>query len=170
MKQKDKRGERRIDLNDQILRFRSECLGPIFTCICCMRDLFQRSVVELKGDIEKKILNENQMHRYLNFDVSLKIKEEIKYRVKVRGKKEIIKTKKLQEGYSLCRTCIGYLNKSKMPPMCFQNSLQPAEIPDCLKNLKIRTLSFNLGLYYKVGTLGYNLSKSNEITNFSSSK
>ena len=100
-----------------------------------MRDLFQRSVMELKGAIEKKILNENQMHRYLNFNASLKIKDEIKYEVKVRGKDPIIKTKKLQEGYSLCRTCIGYLNQSKMPPMCFQNYLQPAEIPDCLKNL-----------------------------------
>ena len=47
------------DPDKQIERFRFESHGPIFTCICCMRDLFQRGVVELKGDIEKTILKEN---------------------------------------------------------------------------------------------------------------
>ena len=77
-------------------------MGPIFTCICCLRDLFSRGVVELKGDVEKKILVENKMHQYLTFNENLKIKDEMYSNVE---KKPI----KIQEGYSLCKTCIGYL-------------------------------------------------------------
>ena len=119
------------DKTKQIERFRHECHGPIFTCICCMRDLFQRSVVGLKGEIKKKILQENQMHEYLNFDDSLIIKDEIECKL-ASGDKTL---KKLQEGYSLCRTCISYLKKSQMPPMCRKNSLEPAVVPDCLSKM-----------------------------------
>ena len=122
------------DLDKQIQKFRQECRGPIFTCICCMRNLFQRSVEELKGDLEKKILDENQMHDCLTFDQTLKVKDEIEFVNESRNKK-IKKVKKLQEGYSLCRTCIGYLKKSQMPPMCSKNSLEPAKVPDVLKGL-----------------------------------
>ena len=125
---------KRINEKDQIKKFRSECHGPIFTCICCMRDLFQRSVVELKGELEKKILTENQMHNFLTFDETLKIKDEYQYEVETED--DTIKTyKRLQEGYSLCKTCIVYLKRKIMPPMCSKNSLEPATIPDCLKNL-----------------------------------
>ena len=99
-----------------------------------MRDLFQRSVEELKGDIEQTILKKNKMHGCLNFDKSLKIKDEIQYKVKRKGK-WITKVRKIPEGYSLCRTCVGYLKKSKMPPMSSKNSLEPAVIPECLKDL-----------------------------------
>ena len=34
-----------------------------------------------------------------------------------------------------CKTCVGYLKKSQMPPMCFKNSLEPAEVPEVLKDL-----------------------------------
>ena len=99
-----------------------------------MRDLFQRSVDELKGVIEQKILNENQMHGYLNFDESLKIKDEFHFQID-KGNVIMTKVKKMQEGYCLCKTCVTYLKRSHMPPMAFANSLRPAVIPDCLRNL-----------------------------------
>ena len=142
------------DLRKQIKRFRHECHGPIFTCICCMRDLFHRSVVELKGDSKQKILNENQMHGYLNFDESLKVKDEIQDEY-FSGDQKIIKTKRIQEGYSLCRTCMSYLKKSKMPPMCSKNGLEPAVIPDCLSylsNLEKQLIVKNL-IFIKVRQL-----------------
>ena len=131
--QKEKNEKKRKEVKEQIKRFRSECMGPIFTCICCMRDLFKRSVVELKGALQAKILNENNMQQYLNFDESLKIKDEIEY-ISKKGDNNITKTKKIQEGYYLCVTCISYLKKSKMPPMCAKNLLEPAKVPDCLKD------------------------------------
>ena len=103
-----------------------------------MRNLFQRSVEEFKGDLEQKILNENQMHSCLTFDDSLKVKDEVEYVLKSNGQ-NIKKVKKLQEGYSLCKTCIGYLKKAQMPPMCSKNSLEPAEVPKVLKERKKET-------------------------------
>ena len=123
------------DLEKQIDRFRLVCQGPIFTCICCMRDLFQRSVEEIKGKIEQIILKTNKMYKYLNFEESLKIKNEIHEIVDRKYKEPTIRVKKVQQSHSLCRTCTGYLQKSEMPPMSFQNSLTPAIIPDCLKEL-----------------------------------
>ena len=117
----------------EIKKFRSECMGPIFTCICCMRDLFKRSVEELKGSLEAHIINKNNMQGFLYFDESLKIKDEIEY-LSESGDEEF-KTKKLQKSYYLCKTCLGYLKKSKMPPMSFKNYLEPVEVPNCLKDL-----------------------------------
>ena len=121
------------DFEKQIKRFRLECIGPIFTCICCMRDLFRRSTDELKADIEHIIIHKNQMSGYLNFDESLKVHDEYEKLSKDDGKTKI--NKKVREGYSLCKTCVSYLKKSQVPPMCSKNSLEPAVIPDCLQNL-----------------------------------
>ena len=65
---KDWYKQKKEDLGNQFLRFTRECFGPIFTCIGCCKDLFKRSVGEFKGDTEKKILDENQMHEKLTFD------------------------------------------------------------------------------------------------------
>ena len=59
-------------------------------------------MLELKGDIEKKMLCENQMHALLKFDDSLKIRDEIQY-VTMLGGTPIVKVKKIQEGHSLCK-------------------------------------------------------------------
>ena len=98
-----------------------------------MRDLFRRSTDELKADIEHIIIHKNQMSRYLNFDESLKVHDEYEKRSKDDGKSKI--NKKVREGYSLCKTCVSYLKKSQVPPMCSKNSLEPAVIPDCLQYL-----------------------------------
>ena len=123
----------KTDKERQIERFRLECIGPIFTCICCMRDLFRRSTAELKADVEHVILTKNQMNKYLNFDESLKNNDEYEGLCKKDRKTKV--NKKVREGYSLCKTCISYLKNKKMPPMCFENSLQPFVIPECLQNL-----------------------------------
>ena len=51
------------------------------------------------------------------------------------GDNKILHREKIQDGFSLCHTCIRYLSKGKMPPMCSKNSLEPAELPQCLKDL-----------------------------------
>jgi len=91
-----------------------------------MRDLFRRSTVEMKADVKHVIMNKNKMHKYLNLDPSLKINDEYQ------GQKII---KKVREGYSLCKTCVGYLKISKIPPMCSKNALEPSIIPESLQNL-----------------------------------
>ena len=73
---KDWYKQKKEDLGNQFLRFTRECFGPIYKCICCCKDLFKRSVEELKGGVEKEILSEKQMHDKLTFDESFKIKDE----------------------------------------------------------------------------------------------
>ena len=124
--------KKKEDLGNQFLRFTRECFGPIYTCICCCKDLFKRSVEELKGDIEKKILIERQMHDKLTFDESFKIKDEYQ---EWDEDKQIMLVQKIQEGFSLCHTCIRYLKQGKMPPMCSKNGLEPSELPECIKEL-----------------------------------
>ena len=116
----------------QFLKFRRECFGPIFTCICCIRDLFKRSVEELSGKIEKKILNENKMHAMLTFDESLIIRDEFQVRD---DNNNIISRKRLQTTFYNCRTCINYLSKKEMPPMCSRNYLCLPKLPDCFLEL-----------------------------------
>ena len=124
--------ERKENEENQFLRFQHEGFGPIYTCICCCKDLFKRSVEELKGDLEKKILDEKEMHGKLTFDESFKIKDEFH---KWEEDKEIVHIEKLQVGFSLCHTCIRYLKQGKMPPMCAKNNLEPSELPQCIKEL-----------------------------------
>ena len=87
---------------------------------------------EINGAIEKKVLNENQMHDKLTFDESLKIRDEFQTRD---DKNNIIYRKKLQNNFYLCLTCIRYLSKGQMPPMCAKNHLELATIPDCFREL-----------------------------------
>ena len=102
----------------------------------CPQIAIDQNILKMTVEIEKKILHENQMHEYLNFDDPLRIKDEFHFEIgsKTKGKTEI-RTQNLRKGYSLCKTCIGYLKKKKMPPMCERNNLEPAEIPESLKNL-----------------------------------
>ena len=74
--QKESREKKKGNLRKQFILYQNECFGPIYTCICCIRDLFRRSVEELKGDLKRKILDEKNMHSMLTFDESLIIKDE----------------------------------------------------------------------------------------------
>ena len=71
------------------------------------------------------------MHEYLNFDKSFKIKDEFQER----DGGKILTQRKIRDGFSLCRTCVGYLKRGLMPPMCHKNKLEPPEIPQCLRDL-----------------------------------
>ena len=129
---KDWYKQKKEDLGNQFLRFTRECFGPIYKCICCCKDLFKRSVEELKGDIEKEILNKKQMHDKLTFDQSFKIKDEFQ---EWDEEKDIMHIEKLQKGFSLCHICIRYLKQGKMPPMCAKNNLEFSDLPQCIKEL-----------------------------------
>ena len=50
---------------DRIKDFRAECrYGPIFTCICCMRDMFQRGVKKITP-VYEAFLRGNDVIKYL---------------------------------------------------------------------------------------------------------
>ena len=84
---------------------------PVFPCICCHRDLYPRSVVEVTETLINFLTKENLM-QFVTPDL------------------------KLQGKSYICRTCKKHLLGSKMPPMCIKNALGVSERPLCMKKLK----------------------------------
>ena len=62
--------------------------------------------------------------------------------------KGIDESLKVNGRFHLCHTCIRYLEKDEMPPMCHKNNLYYKEIPECLqltdieKQLIVKNLIF----------------------------
>ena len=126
---------------DRILKFRHECqYGPIFTCICCMRDLFKRSVRVITKEYEA-FLEGSEMKNYLQ------IKE-------VGSTKVFQKILQVHGSYHLCRNCCRYLEKLEMPPICAKNALEYAKIPNglALNNLERQLICRDL-IFLKIREL-----------------
>ena len=97
--------------------------GPIFTCICCMRNHFKRSVKKIT-DNYMLFLHGSEMIQFLQMnnpcdgnDLNNILKESLK----VFG------------NHYLCQTCSRSLVKLEMPPMCAKNGLEYTPIPICLQ-------------------------------------
>lgn len=122
----------------RIHNFRKSCkFGPIFTCVCCHGDLFYRSVRTFKksSKLEKKLKKNGTFRKYLAsihgiLDDSLSLKKAWKKAKKMR---QIDESLKVFGKYHLCWSCSKHLEKGKMPPICFKNSLNYEDIPDELK-------------------------------------
>ena len=89
--------------------------GPIYPCISCNRVLPLRSVKEFK-------------HGTIHWIKESKGKEE---KVDV----DINKKLHIKGVHYICTTCKSHLDKERMPPLCFKNGLQLAEIPWCFENI-----------------------------------
>ena len=123
--------------------------GPIFTCICCLRDGFKRSVKKLT-DNYLLFLHGSGMIKFLQInndceenDLNNKLKESLKV-----------------FGHSyLCMTCSRSLDKLEMPKICAKNCLEYTPIPTCLKipNLERQLICRDL-TFIKVRQLRYGMS------------
>ena len=123
--------------------------GPIFTCICCLRDGFKRSVKKIT-DNYLLFLHGSEMIRFLQTnndceenDLDNKLKESLKV-----------------FGHSyLCMTCCKSLDKFEMPTICAKNSLEYTPIPTCLQipNLERQLICRDL-TFIKVRQLRYGMS------------
>ena len=97
--------------------------GPIFTCICCMRNHFKRSVKKIT-DNYMLFLHGSEMMQFLQMNNSCDendLNNILKESLKVFG------------NHYLCQTCSRSLVKLEMPPMCAKNGLQYTPIPICLQ-------------------------------------
>ena len=123
--------------------------GPIFTCICCLRDGFKRSVKKIT-DNYLLFLHGSGMIKFLQInndseenDLNNKLKESLKV-----------------FGHSyLCMTCSRSLDKLEMPKICAKNCLEYTPIPTCLKipNLERQLICRDL-TFIKVRQLRYGMS------------
>ena len=123
--------------------------GPIFTCICCLRDGFKRSVKKIT-DNYMLFLHGSKMMRFLQInndseenDLDNKLKESLKV---------------FGNSY-LCMTCCKSLDKLEMPAICAKNSLEYTPIPACLQipNLERQLICRDL-TFIKVRQLRYGMS------------
>ena len=123
--------------------------GPIFTCICCLRDGFKRSVKKIT-DNYLLFLHGSEMIRFLQInndseenDLDNKLKESLK----------------VFENSYLCMTCSRSLDKLEMPKICAKNCLEYTPIPTCLKipNLERQLICRDL-TFIKVRQLRYGMS------------
>ena len=87
--------------------------GPIYPCVSCNRCLPIRSVRTFEGSSIEWIREKDGKE------------EEVEV--------EIDKNLNVQGVCYICTTCKSYLEKKKMPPLCFFNGLALTEVPDCLK-------------------------------------
>ena len=106
------------DVRKRLITFRRECqYGPIFTCICCMRDLFRKTVKKVTAAY-MNFLNSNGMAaECLQIDENGDLKNDLK----VHG------------DHYICQNCCRYLQKGEMPLICAKNGLEYSPIPNCLQ-------------------------------------
>ena len=109
--------------------------GPIFTCVCCNRDMFECGVNVVTEDFVNE-LKQNALDMYIRLDSELKFHDE----------------------YYVCKNCYKILKyKKKMPAICFRNGLGLSEVPDSLKltDLENQLVSKNL-VFLKIKPLPRN--------------
>ena len=119
--------------------------GPIFTCMCCTRDLFRRSVKRITDDY-LLFLHGSEVLQFLQTDEIVNendLNNVLKESLNVHG------------DYHLCHTCCRSLDKLEMPAMCAKNSLEYAEIPISLQitNLERQLICRDL-VFIKVREVG----------------
>ena len=127
--------------------------GPIFTCLCCMRNSFRRSVKRIT-DNYLLFLHGSEMIKFLQTN-------EI---IDENDLDNILKASLYVHEYPhLCNTCHRYLDKLEMPAMCAKNSLEYAQIPTCLQipNLERQLICRDL-TFLKVRQLRYGMSAIND--------
>ena len=117
-KEKKKVFERKLNttMDDRILKFKKDTIdGPNFTCECCKRCLFIKSVKILKEvDIKRLVskLNDNILEEllFLSFDVE-------------------------NSDMILCHNCLKLIGQNKIPSISESNGLQLDEVPIELSRL-----------------------------------
>ena len=111
------------------LFFKEIQYGPIFPCVCCNRDLFQRGVNVVTPEFVQQLVKDS-LDPYVRLDTELKVNDQ----------------------HYICKNCYSILkNKKKMPNICFQNGLGLSHVPDCLKltDIENHLISKNL-IFIKV--------------------
>lgn len=87
-------------------------MGPHYICICCMRGLFKRSVIEIDTKFKDHLSQIGKTNL---------VKFQAKYQ--------------FQDKFYTCKTCHNWLKKNKMPPQCFANGLELSNMPPIFKDL-----------------------------------
>ena len=126
---------------DEVIRRRnfnqSVIFGPIFTCSCCARMLYEDGVTKITPKFKENLYNKNPQF-YLSC-----IEEEILVNVTFNG--STAKT-----GCYICHTCKTAMNRGKIPSMAVTNGLKLIDIEEgChLTELENNLIAQNINFQY----------------------
>ena len=98
---------------------RKNGFGPIFTCSCCHRRLFENGVTQIPQEFRDKV------NRKVPYSSIIPEKQEVHVRIVLDGRSSL-------SGFFICRTCKSTMLNGKMPCMAVQNGLQLPQMQDDL--------------------------------------
>jgi hypothetical protein len=107
---------------------RAVLFGPIFTCSCCHRKLFENGVTKITGKFKEKVNNK------VNYSSIIPEGQEVEVKIIFNGSTEL-------SGLYICHNCRQTLLKGKMPAMAVQNGLQLTNLDS---DLQLTELENNL--------------------------
>ena len=117
-KQKQRKDDK-MNERKRLITFRRECqYGPFFTCICCLRDLFKKTVKKVTPAYFDRLSKTLNVSEYLQIDS---------------GSGNLREDLQVFGNHYVCKNCSRHLERGEMPPICAKNGLEYAEIPSCLQ-------------------------------------
>ena len=107
-----------LNQDDRLKSFLENCLfGPIFVCLSCHQKHFFTNVQIFKRSLQNTIEDKIPLKSCI---ADMKLKETMSFG-EIESSKINMENKKDQ---FICKTCLGYLRKGKLPPTSVKNNLQ----------------------------------------------
>ena len=124
-----RRQNAKVDASTRIRNFKRAVLfGPIFTCSCCHRKLFENGVTKITERFKEKV------NKKVDYSLIIPEGQEKEVKIIFNGGTDL-------SGLYICHNCKQALLKGKMPAMAVQNGLQLTKLD---KDLKLTELENNL--------------------------
>ena len=124
LRKRKQKSDNAVRASQRLAKFKRRIrYGPIFVCSCCHQKLFENQVHVLSDEL-RKIIDEGNPG----------IREEL-------IDEEILVEIGREKFAYLCKSCIGYLKKGKIPKLCVKNGLHVDKIDN---NLRLTELENNL--------------------------
>ena len=138
MNQRNKSNEQVDELTRRKNFTRCTIFGPIFTCSCCHRTLFENGVTKITNDFKEKLAQ-----RKVPYSKVIPQKQEIQVDIELDGNTSL-------SGIYICLTCKRTLLRGKMPAMAVQNGLHLPPLPDeyRLTELENNLIAQNINFQY----------------------
>ena len=140
-RQRKERSNNNVTPCKRLLNFRRKVqFGPIFICSCCHQKLFENQVEKISAELKEKIDKADPEIR------GECIEEEVKVELNYAGTETI-------SSY-LCKSCIWYLIRGRMPKLCTKNGLNMdwIEEDDKLTELENNLIARNI-IFQKIHKL-----------------
>ena len=138
MNQRNKSKEQVDELTRRKNFTRCTIFGPIFTCSCCHRELFENGVTKITNNFKEQLAQ-----RKVPYSIAIPQRQEIQVDIELDGSTSL-------SGIYICLTCKRTLLRGKMPAMAVQNGLHLPPLPEeyRLTELENNLIAQNINFQY----------------------